>query len=156
MAGKGRREMSQYPSNQVNGNGNRNGKGSSSIDQPDPEVVVRAKRRQFSTADKVRILQEADACSKPGQIGALLRREGIYSSYLADWRRDREKGQLQGLNPQKRGRPREEQAAELSDLRQENEQLKAKVAQAELIISAQKKLAQVLGHLLTPNKDVRS
>ena len=148
--------MSQYPSNQVNGNGNRNGKGSSSIDQPDPEVVVRAKRRQFSTADKVRILQEADACSKPGQIGALLRREGIYSSYLADWRREREKGQLQGLSGQKRGRPREEQAAELSDLRQENEQLKAKVAQAELIISAQKKLAQVLGHLLTPNKDVRS
>lgn len=152
MEGKGGSEMSQYPSNQVNGNGN----GSPSIERPDPEVVVRAKRRQFSTADKVRILQEADACSKPGQIGALLRREGIYSSYLADWRRERENGQLQGLNPQKRGRPRNEQATEASHLRQENEQLKAKVAQAELIISAQKKLAQVLGHLLTPNKGVRS
>jgi transposase len=61
--------------------------------QPDPEVRVRAQRRQFSVADKVRILEAADACREPGQIGALLRREGIYSSYLSDWRRERESGQ---------------------------------------------------------------
>ncbi len=68
----------------------------------DPEVVPQAKRRQFSAAYKERILAEADACTEPGEIGALLRREGLYSSYLTSWRREREKGQ--GLEPQKRGR----------------------------------------------------
>jgi transposase len=74
MKGKGAYEMSQYKTSKVNE------KGSSATHQPDPEVVARAQRRRFSVADKVRILQEADACSEPGQIGALLRREGIYSS----------------------------------------------------------------------------
>jgi transposase-like protein len=127
------------------------------ISMPDPEVVAeRAKRRQFSTTEKVRILQEADACQEPGQIGALLRREGIYSSYLTEWRREREQGKLQGRNGSKRGRPRDEQAAEVSSLRQENEQLKAQLAQAELIIAAQKKLAQALEQTLTSNKGMRS
>ena len=121
--------------------------------QPDPEVTQRAKRRQFSAAEKVRILAEADACNEPGQIGALLRREGIYSSYLSDWRRERDDGQFQGLRGQKRGRPRtDEPTAELVKLRQENEQLKAQLAQAELIITAQKKLAQALEQTLTPSK----
>lgn len=133
-----------------------NGKHSTHSSPLDPEVVVRAKRRQFSAADKLRILQAADACTEPGQLGALLRREGIYSSYLADWRRERAVGQLQGLGVQKRGRRRDEQAAELTRLRQENEQLKAQVAQAELIIAAQKKLAQILEQTLLPSKGTPS
>jgi transposase-like protein len=64
-----------------------NGRQTTRLTQPDPEITQRAKRRQFSAADKERILEEADACCEPGQIGALLRREGIYSSYLSDWRR---------------------------------------------------------------------
>jgi transposase-like protein len=104
-------------------------------------------------AEKVRILEEADACGEPGQIGALLRREGIYSSYLSDWRRERDAGQSQGLRGPKRGRPRaDEPTAELVKLRQENEQLKAQLAQTALIITAQKKLAQALEQTLTLNK----
>ena len=119
---------------------------------PDPEVEMRAKRRQFSAQDKLRILNEADSCSGPGQIGALIRREGIYWSYLTDWRRELENGQLQGLQARKRGRPRDEQSREVRELRSENEQLKAQLAQAELIISAQKKLAQALEQTLSRNK----
>jgi len=141
--------MSQYKTTTSNG------KSSSAMHQPDPEVVARAKRRQFSAMYKLRILQEVDECNQPGQIGALLRREGLYSSQLTDWRRERVAGQLQGLSSQKRGRPRDEQATELASLRQENEQLKAQLAQAELIMAAQKKLAQALEQTLTPNKEVR-
>ena len=119
---------------------------------PDPEVEMRAKRRQFSAQDKLRILNEADSCSEPGQIGALIRREGIYWSYLTDWRRELENGQIQGLQARKRGRPRDEQSREVRELRSENEQLKAQLAQAELIISAQKKLAQALEQTLSRNK----
>lgn len=108
--------------------------------QADPEVVVRAQRRQFSMTEKVRILAEADACQEAGEIGALLRREGIYSSYLTQWRREREAGQLGEQAVAKRGRPHREEAAEATRLRQENEELKAQLAQAELIISAQKNL----------------
>jgi transposase len=71
---------------------------------PDPEVVPQAKRRRFNAEYKVRILEEADACSEPGEIGALLRREGLYSSHLTTWRRQREQGHLEGLSPKKRGR----------------------------------------------------
>ena len=119
---------------------------------PDPEVEMRAKRRQFSAQDKLRILNEADSCSESGQIGALVRREGIYWSYLTDWRRELENGQIQGLQARKRGRPRDEQSREVRELRSENEQLKAQLAQAELIISAQKKLAQALEQTLSRNK----
>ena len=119
---------------------------------PDPEVEMRAKRRQFSAQDKLRILNEADSCSESGQIGALIRREGIYWSYLTDWRRELENGQIQGLQARKRGRPRDEQSREVRELRSENEQLKAQLAQAELIISAQKKLAQALEQTLSRNK----
>lgn len=119
---------------------------------PDPEVEMRAKRRQFSAQDKLRILNEADSCSESGQIGALVRREGIYWSYLTDWRRELENGQLQGLQARKRGRPSDEQSREVRELRSENEQLKAQLAQAELIISAQKKLAQALEQTLSRNK----
>lgn len=117
--------------------------------QADPEVMERAQRRQFSQAEKVRILAEADGCQAAGSIGALLRREGIYSSYLTQWRRERAAGLLGEKVPAQRGRPRRVEAAEADHLRQENEQLKAQLAQAELIITAQKKLAQALESVLT-------
>jgi transposase-like protein len=112
---------------------------------PDPEVVPRAKRRQFSAEYKLRILTEADQCSQRGEIGALLRREGLYSSHLTTWRKQRDRGQLQGLTPQKRGRKRDPQAAELARLQRENAQLRRRLEQAELIIDVQKKVAQMLG-----------
>ena len=112
---------------------------------PDPEVVVKPKRRQFTAEYKRRILQEADACTQPGEIGALLRREGLYSSHLTTWRHQRQRGELQGLAPAKRGRKSDPQAAELARLQRENAQLQAQVERAELIIEVQKKLSQLLG-----------
>jgi transposase-like protein len=115
---------------------------------PDPEVVPLAQRRQFSAQEKLRILKDADACTKPGEVGALLRREGIYSSYLSRWRRARERGELTALEGQKRGPKGPSDAAlkrELSKLRHENEQLQASLEQAETIIEVQKKLSTLLG-----------
>ena len=113
---------------------------------PDPEVVPKAKRRQFTAKYKLRILEEADRCSERGQIGELLRREGLYSSHLSKWRQQRAQGQLQGLAPKKRGRTGQDpSAAELAQLRRENERLRAQLEQAEIIIEVQKKLAGLLG-----------
>lgn len=112
---------------------------------PDPEVVPQAKRRRFTAKYKLQILDEVDQCDQPGQIGAVLRREGLYSSHLTTWRRQRAAGQLQGLRPKKRGRKPDPQAAELAQLRRENERLKARLEQAETIIAVQKKLSQMLG-----------
>ena len=114
--------------------------------RPEPEVVFKAKRRNFSASYKQWVLEEADKCrEQPGRVGALLRREGLYSSHLTTWRRQREAGQLAGLAPQKRGRKVDETAAENSRLRQENERLERQLTQAELIIDAQKKLSEILG-----------
>lgn len=120
---------------------------------PDPEVPERARRRQFTAAYKLRILEEADACSAPGQLGALLRREGLYSSHLAEWRRHRAQGTLAALAPRRRGRPAAVvPAAELARLRQENEQLTRQLAAAEAIIEIQKKVSALLG-LTRPSDD---
>jgi len=121
---------------------------------PDPEVVPVAKRRQFTTEEKLCILKEADACTEPGEIGALVRREGIYSSYLSRWRRARDEGQLTALSPQQRGRKPATDAAlarEEARLRRENERLQKRLGQAETIIEVQKKLSQLLG--LSPEKN---
>ena len=127
---------------------------------PDPEVVPKAARRTFSAAEKLRILNEADACTQPGQIGALLRREGLYSSHLVKWRRLRAAGQLQALTPQPRGpkpAPPDPLAEELAHVRAENARLHARLTQAELIIDVQKKVAQLLGASLpTLRSDERS
>ena len=118
---------------------------------PDPEVSTKAKRRTFTAEYKRRILEEADGCTRHGEIGALLRREGLYSSHLTTWRRQREMGELAGLRPKKRGRKKDEATAELARLRRENERLRKQLDQAELIIAAQKKLAQAL-EALTEDK----
>ena len=101
---------------------------------------VRAKRRTFSAAEKLRILREAERCPH-GELGALLRREGIYSSHLTTWRRERDRG----LTPHKRGPKVDAPAQRLAQLERENARLEAKLGKAELIIDAQKKLLQVLG-----------
>lgn len=123
---------------------------------PDPEVVPRAKRRQFTAAYKLRILEEADQCSSSGQIGSLLRREGLYSSHLSRWRQLRAQGQLQALSGQKRGRKSDLSATELVQLRRENERLKSRLAQAELIIDVQKKLSRILGLTIPENESDES
>jgi len=122
----------------------------------DPEVVPKAKRRRFSAEYKRRILEEADNCTGAGQIGALLRREGLYSSHLSTWRRQREKGLLEalsplasgqgGLSPKKRGRKRKDELErEVARLQRENDRLRANLEQAEMIIEVQKKLSRLLG-----------
>jgi transposase-like protein len=116
------------------------------IDIPDPEVVPKAKRRKFSAEYKRRILEEADSCTEPGQIGALLRREGLYSSHLTTWRRQRDRGLIQALSPKKRGRKRKDELErEVARLQRENARLQARLEQAEMIIDVQKKLSKLLG-----------
>ena len=132
-----------------------NPNGSEPVTQPEPEVVPKATRRSFSAAYKLRIVEEADQCTEHGQIGAMLRREGLYSSQLATWRRQREAGVLQGMAPKKRGRKANLDAkdVELAALRRENERLQKQLEQAELIIGAQKKLAEALEQTLTGSED---
>src|SRR5713226_1021207 len=99
---------------------------------PDPEVVERAHRRQFTASYKLQILEEADRCSVPGQLGILLRREGLYSSHLAEWRRHRAHGTLAALAPRRRGHPTPSiDPAAFARLRHENERLARQLAAAE-------------------------
>jgi len=114
---------------------------------PDPEIRPKAVRTQWSARDRLRILEAADACP-PGELGALLRREGVSSSHLSRWRRQRAQAELAALEPKRQAEPSPEtraQAAELARLQRENQRLQAKLAQAEVIIDVQKKLATLLG-----------
>ena len=116
------------------------------VEVPDPEVVPRAKRRRFTAGYKLSVVEEADRCSEPGEVGALLRREGLYSSHLSNWRRQRAEGQLRALAERKRGRKsQEQQVHELDELRREKEQLQVRLQQAELIIEVQKNSRSCLG-----------
>ena len=114
----------------------------------DPEVAATAKRRQFSGSERRRILAAADRCTAPGEIGALLRREGIYSSQLAAWRKKRVATGRAGLDSQKRGRKADPAIAETrreETLTRENKRLRHQLAQAHTIIDVQKKLCTLLG-----------
>ena len=115
---------------------------------PDPEVPEKKARRRFTAKYKLKILQEADACSAPGQLGALLRREGLYSSNLTTWRRQRDEGLLDALSPKKRGRKKKEKnplTQKVAELERENERLRKKLKKAEIIIDVQKKISEILG-----------
>jgi transposase len=108
---------------------------------PSPEVLEKPVRRRFSVEYKAKVLAEADACTEPGMLGELLRREGLYSSHLATWRRQRDEGALAGLTPKRRGRkakPKNPLADEVARLQRENGRLQEKLRQAELIIDVQK------------------
>ena len=113
--------------------------------EPNPEVIPKAQRRQYTGEYKRRILQEYEACTEPGEKGALLRREGIYSSNIHTWQRQRERGELAGLATKKRGPKADPVAAENAQLRRENERLRKRLEQAELIIEVQKKVSQIMG-----------
>jgi len=122
---------------------------------PSPEVLEKPVRRRFAVEYKVRILAEADACTEMGQVGELLRREGLYSSHLSNWRRQHDEGVLAGLRPKRRGRkskPKNLLADENEHLQRENHRLKEKLRQAELIIDVQKKVSEMLSiPLKSPN-----
>lgn len=114
---------------------------------PDPEVSSKPERRRFTADYKRRIVREADACTLPGEVGALLRREGIYSSHLAEWRRSLRQAEEIAFTAKKRGpkvktTPENE---ELTRLRRENERLKTELRKAEAINEIQKKLAGLFG-----------
>jgi len=124
---------------------------------PSPEVLEKPVRRQFAVEYKAKILAEADACTEPGQLGELLRREGLYSSHLSSWRKQRDAGVLAGLAPRRRGRkakPKNPLGDENQRLRRENQRLKEQLRRAELIIDVQKKVSEMLNiPLTTPNDD---
>jgi len=123
---------------------------------PDPEVVAQAKRRRFTADYKQRILSEADRAKGSGGIGALLRREGLYSSLITTWRRERAAGVLQGLTPQKRGpkSKRDPVAEQVQKLQRDNDRLTEQLRKAEIVIDVQKKVAALLGWpIATPDPE---
>ena|SRR5436190_133167 len=115
--------------------------------RPDPEVVAKGKRRRFTAAYKQQILTKADAAAEHGGIGALLRREGLYSSHLGKWRRERAASVRQGLEPRKRGpkSKRNPMAEENQKLQRANDRLTEQLRKAEIIIDVQKKVGALLG-----------
>lgn len=116
--------------------------------RPDPELVERPQRRQFSAEYKLRILQEADSCTAPGEIGQLLRREGLYTSHLSDWRRQRETGALAALQRPRGRRKAHPLETENARLRQRLSQTEAELAKARQVIEVQGNVSALLGELL--------
>ena len=112
------------------------------------EVVAKATRRRYTAEYKFKVLREADACREPGEIGALLRREGLYTSHLCIWRKQRRAGELTGLSPVRRGPvPKEKNplAAKVAALEKETRRLKARAERAEALVELQKKVSEILG-----------
>jgi transposase-like protein len=117
---------------------------------PDPELVERARRRRFTAAYKLRVVREADACTAPGEVGALLRREGLYSSHLTQWRQAREAGALEALERprgRKRSDPRE---GEIAELRRRAERAEGELVKARKVIEVQGNVSALLEELLEP------
>ena len=122
---------------------------------PEVEVVAKAERRRFTAEYKRRIVREADRCTKPGEIGALLRREGLYSSLLTTWRVARERGELEGLSPKQRGpkaTPPDPRDKRLAEQEREITRWKKRAERAEALVDVQKKLAALLGTPLESEK----
>ena len=117
-------------------------------ERPETEVSDKAKRRRFTTEYKQRILREAAACTEPGGIGALLRREGLYSSHLCTWRQCAERGERAALSPKKRGpQPKaiDERDKRIAQLERDNAKLARRAERAEALVEVQKKISQLLG-----------
>ena len=117
---------------------------------PDPEVPAKATRRRFSAEYRLRILKQADACKQHGELGALMRREGLYSSHLTLWRQQRQRGALAGMRARKRGPTSQPIDPRVKQLESENARLQRKLQRAETIITLQKKVAEILGIPLKP------
>ena len=118
------------------------------VEHHNPEVSEKPIRRSFPAPYKRSILEEADRCTQRGELGALLRREGLYSSHLTSWRKQRDQGMLNGLTPKKRGRKpkRKDPLVEQNRrLQRENQRLQLQLKKAETIIDFQKKLSEILG-----------
>jgi transposase-like protein len=114
----------------------------------DVQVPAKPQRRAFTAEYKRRILREADACTTPGAVGALLRREGLYSSHLVEWRRARARGELAALAPKKRGRkptPVDPRDRKITELTRQLAQMTSRAERAEALVEAQKNLAALLG-----------
>lgn len=127
------------------------GERAESVGVPDPELIERPRRRRFTAEYKLRVLTEADGCSRPGEVGALLRREGLYSSLLTEWRRQRERGALQALE-RPRGRPKADpREREMADLRRRAERAEAELVKARKVIEVQGKVSALLDDLLGPS-----
>src|SRR2546427_3749429 len=112
------------------------------------EVVAKARRRRFTAAEKLRVLKEADGCTRPGELGALLRREGLYSSHLSAWRAARQRGELAGLAPRARGpkaKPVDPRDRKLAEQAREITRLQGRLERAEGLIAVQKKVSELLG-----------
>jgi transposase len=115
---------------------------------PEVEVLAKPERRRFTVEYKLQILREADGCRRPGELGALLRREGLYSSTLTYWRRSRDRGELSGTGIRKRGpegRPVDSRDRRIRELERENRRLKSRLERAEALIDVQKKVSELLG-----------
>jgi transposase len=118
------------------------------------EVLAKARRRRFTLEYKRRILKEAEQCRKPGEVGALLRREGLYSSHLSTWRAARDRGELSGSQFRKRGpvaKPADPSAKRVLELERENRRLRQRAERAEALVEVQKKLSELLGLDLPPS-----
>jgi len=124
--------------------------GTSRAPDPDPEVPAKVQRRRFPAEYRLRIVKQADACKKPGELGALLRREGLYSSLLTNWRRQREQGALRDLRGRRPGPTPRPVDPRVTQLEAENARLRRKLQRADTIITLQKKVAEILGIPLRP------
>lgn len=117
---------------------------------PDPELVERAKRRRFTAEYKLGIVREADACTQPGEIGALLRREGLYSSHLVTWRKQRDAGSIKALSGPRGRKPPHPLEAENATLRKRAERAEMELEKARKVIEVQGNVSALLGQLLEP------
>jgi transposase len=111
---------------------------------PDPELVERASRRRFTAEYKLRILREADACTKPGEVGELLRREGLYTSHLTYWRKERKNGALKELGRPRGRKPADRRDREIAELRRRAERAEAELAKAKKVIEIQGNVSALL------------
>jgi transposase len=130
--------------------------GNGAAGHTDPEVPAKAKRRKFTTEYRLKILREADRCKDPGEIGALLRREGLYSSLLSTWRQQREQGALQAMRSVRRGPKPKAVDPRVKELEKKNARLEKQLKQAHAIIEVQKKVAEILGIPLKSQPDDES
>jgi transposase len=117
---------------------------------PNPEVPAKGTRRRFTAEYKRKVLAEADRCKKSGELGALLRREGLYSSHLTQWRAARDRGELAGAGPKRGPKPQpvDPSAKRIAELEREIAKLKARAERAEFLVTMQKKMAKLLGQPL--------